>query len=228
MTYIKNLFLSVLPVIKYMVFSYLVIFIAYVFYLLLGTNDANYFVINYGSYILILYNIIYIFYLRRKNIILCKKTKPILPFIMLGISFACFCNMIILTINKNQVIDVNIYVLIFSSALIGPIAEENIFRHLLVKNIEKFNNKILTIIIASLIFAVMHDGIINIIYTFILGIILNIIYIKNKNLLYPIIVHCSANFITLFLTVYDKNILIISFILLAMSFFIVKRDYLLR
>ena len=228
MSYIKKLFSSIIPVLKYMVLSYLIIFVSFFCYSMLGYTDVSKFVINYASYILVIFNVIYIICLLKKNRILCKKTKPVLPFIMLGIGVSIFCNMIIIKINTTEVVSMNILFLILSSVIIGPIVEEIIFRHILISKLEKFNNRIVTILLASLIFAIIHNGIINIIYTFILGIILNTIYIKNKNLLYPIIVHSSANLITLFLTGYNELILFISFILLIISISIVKRDYLLK
>lgn len=228
MSYLKKLFSAIIPVLKYMILSYLVIFVSYIFYILMGNDDTVNFVVNYATYILIVFNIIYIIYLLRKNIILCRKTKPIIPFIMLGIGFSSFCNMIILKINTNEVVEMNILFLILSSVLVGPLIEEILFRNILVNKLEKFNNKIVTILLASFIFAIMHNGIVNIIYTFILGIILNIIYLKNKNLLYPLLVHSSANLISLFLTEYNVFILSISFILLVISMFVVKRDYLLK
>jgi len=229
MSYIKKIINSVIPVFMYMFLSYLIIFLSYFVYYLFGGNDANKFLTSYGSYVLIIFNIIYIIYLVKKNRILCKKTKPIMPFVMLGIGLSCFCNMIIININNNsEVIEMNKLFLVLSSVIVGPIIEEIIFRYLLTDNLRKFNNRVVTILFASLIFALMHSGIINIIYTFILGIILNTIYIKNKNLLYPLIVHSSANLITLFLIGFNEYILFISFILLVISLFIVKRDYLLK
>ena len=225
MSYLKNLFNSILPVIKYMVLSYLVIFISFIIYNLIGFTDINKFLINYASYILVIFNIIYIFYLIKNNKFLCRKTKPILPFILLGVGLSTFCNMIILKINTNTVTEINLLFLILSSVVVGPIIEEIIFRHILVNKLIKFNNRIFTILISSLIFALMHNGII---YTFLLGIILTTIYLKNKNLLYPIIIHSSANLITLFLTGYNQTILLLSFTLLIISLSIVKRDYLLK
>ena len=226
--YIKDLIKAIVPVLKYMILSYLVIFISFLFYNLMGYTDMNRFLITYGSYALVLFNIIYIIYLVKRNRILCRKTKPVIPFVMLGIGLSCFCNIIIIRINNTEVVEVNKLFLILSSVIVGPIVEEIIFRYILVGKLEKFNNRIVTILLASLIFALMHNGIINIIYTFILGIILNTIYMKNKNLLYPLIVHGSANIITLFLTEFNEYILFISFVLLIISLFIVKRDYLLK
>lgn len=229
MSYMKKLISSVIPIVKYMILSYLIIFISFIFYNMLGFTDVESFLISYGSYSLVIFNIIYIIYLLKRNRVLCKKTKPIIPFVMLGIGLSCFCNMIIINMNNTgEVVEMNKLFLILSSVIVGPIVEEIIFRYILVGKLEKFNNRIVTILLASLIFSLVHNGIINIIYTFILGIILNTIYMKNKNLLYPLIVHSSANLVVLFLTDFNVCILFISFILLVISLFIVKRDYLLK
>jgi len=226
--YIKELIKSIIPVLKYMVLSYLVIFISFIFYNLMGYTDMNKFLLTYGSYALVLFNIIYIIYLVKKNRILCRKTKPIFPFVMLGMGLSCFCNMIIIRINTSDVVEINKLFLFLSSVIVGPIVEEIIFRYILVGKLEKFNNRFFTIILASLIFALMHNGIINVVYTFILGLVLNAVYMKNKNLLYPLIVHSGANLVVLFLNEFNVYILFVSFILLIISLFIVKRDYLLK
>lgn len=228
MNYIKNLFYAVMPVFKYLFLSYGVIIVSFVFYILFGGTDVVNFVVNYATYILVIFNILYIYYLVKRNRFLCRKTKPTLFFWLLGIGFSGFCNMIIFKINTTEVISMNILFLILSSVIVGPLVEEIIFRYILVRKLEKFNNKIATILIASFIFAIMHGGIINIIYSFLLGVILNTIYVKYKNLLYPLIVHCSANFMSLFLTGYNVYILLLSFVLLVISMFVVKRDYLLK
>lgn len=228
MIYLKNLINAVIPVLKYMILSYLVIFISYFIYILMGGNDASNFVVNYATYILILFNIIYIVCIFKKNRVFCKKTSFFIPFIMLGIGLSCFCNMVIMRLDFKDVVDMNIFVLIISSVIVGPLIEELIFRYLLVNNLSKFNNKIFTILIAGFIFAIMHNGVFNIIYAFLLGIILNTIYLKNKNLFYPLIVHSSANLVALFFSGYNVYILGISFVLLIVSMFIVKRDYLLK
>ena len=96
MIYIKNFINSIIPVLKYMILSYSVLFVSFLIYNFMGYDDVNKFLITYGSYTLVLFNVIYIIYLIKKNEILCKKTKHVIPFVMLGIGLSCFCNMIIL------------------------------------------------------------------------------------------------------------------------------------
>lgn len=229
MNYLKNLVRAIIPVLKYMFLSYLIIFAFFIIYILFGGKDASDYVINYASYILIVFNLIYAVSLLKRYKVFCRRTTYLFPFVMLGISIACFGNMIIFKVNSiNEVVEMNMIFLILSSVIVGPLVEELIFRNILINKLLFFNNKIVAIILASFIFAIMHSGIINIIYTFILGIILNTVYIKGKNLLYPLIIHSSANFVVLFLEGYNTYILFLSFILLAISLFIVKREYLLK
>ena len=226
MNYIKNLIKAIVPVIIYLVLSYVVILGSCFVYYLLGYKDIEGVVINYASYILVIFNIIYIYVLLKRNNIFIKKSKYIIPLFMLGISYACFGNMLILYINTNDVVNMNIIFLILSSVIVGPIIEEIIFRYILINKLNSFNNRFISIVISSIIFALAHNGIINIIYTFILGMILGIIYIKDKNLLNSIVLHSSANLISLFLYSYNPYIMLVSFVLLIISISIIKREYL--
>ena len=229
MDYLKCLIKAIMPVLKYIILSYLVVFASFILYMLFGGLDVVNFVINYATYILVIFNFIYIVYLLKKYKVFCKRTTYIFPFIMLGIAIACFGNMIIFKFNTiSEVVEMNMFFLILSSVIVGPLVEELLFRNILVNKLLSFNSKVITILLASFIFAIMHSGIVNIVYTFILGIILNTVYIKGKNLLYPLIIHCSANLIVLFLKGFNSDILFLSFILLVISLFIVKRDYLLK
>ena len=229
MNYLKRLFKSIVPVIMYMILSYLVIFGSFLIYSLFGGTDILNFVVNYATYVLVGFNIVYAYYLSKKYRVFCKKTTLVFPFAMLGIAFGCFGNMITFRFNAvDEVVEMNKLFLILSSVIVGPLVEELLFRNVLVNRLISFNNKIVTILIASFVFAIVHSGLYNIIYTFILGIILNTVYVKGKNLLYPLVIHSFANLVVLFLTEFNVYMLFLSFILLVISMFIVKRDYLLK
>ena len=74
-----------------------------------------------------------------------------------------------------------------------------------------------SIVITTIIFALIHLSPIRIIYAFILGLILNISYEQHKNILAPIIIHIAANTIVIFLDEYNTYILILSLISLTIS-----------
>lgn len=225
MKYLKKLFNSIIPIIIYMIINYLLIFIGYFIYSIFD-NDMNNYINNYSIYIVLIFNIIYIFILLKKYNIHLTKSKNKFELILLGISISSFCNMIIININPlKEVNDVNIILLIISSVITGPIVEELLFRNVLINKLRKFNNNYITILLSSLIFSLMHTGIINIIYTFILGLILSSIYIKKRKILDTILVHSFANLISIFLTGFKNYILLLSFILLLESVYILKRNY---
>ena len=115
------------------------------------------------------------------------------------------------------VITIPLYISIISTGIIGPILEEVLFRYILLNNLKKFNTSKKSIIIATLIFAIVHGSIIKIIYAFILGLILNIIYHKYNNIKANILIHISANIIAIFLSSFNIYILILSIIGLIVS-----------
>ncbi len=97
---------------------------------------------------------------------------------------------------------------LISTVLIGPIIEEVMFRGIMYNELKKRYSVNKSILITTLIFSLMHLNIIQVIYAFILGYILNRIYEKNKNMTNIITLHMLSNF-----TATIVSALMISFIL---------------
>lgn len=224
MNYITKLIKSYIPILKYIILSYLIIFISCLIYYLLGYNNINNFILNYATYITVIFNIIYTIKLIKKHKIKFKITNNPFPMIILGISLSTLCNMIIIKYHPNNAIEINKIFLILSSVIIGPIIEEILFRFILTNNLLKFNNKTNTILLSSLLFGLTHTGLINILYAFTLGIILNIVFIKKNNITNTITIHSSANLISLYLTTFNTYLLLISIILFIISLLIIKKE----
>ncbi len=212
MNYTKKLIKSLKIIIITTLLPYLITIILY----FILNKDIN----KYLNYIMIIYYITTIIYLIKKYNI---KIKPIsLPqyysHISLGISISCILNMLIFLIKK-PIINNNIplIILLIASSIIGPIYEEIIFRYIFYNKLKKFNSPKISILITTLVFALIHIYPIKILYAFILGLILNITYEKNKNILSPILIHISANTISLFLNTYSTKIIILSTLLLIIS-----------
>ena len=74
-----------------------------------------------------------------------------------------------------------------------PIFEELLFRGLIFNELKKTINIALSIIIQALIFGIFHGNLIQGVYTFILGVILSIIYIWLDSIWAPIICHVTFN-----------------------------------
>lgn len=93
--------------------------------------------------------------------------------------------------------------------LLGSIFEEILFRKTMIDFFWKKNKIIQGIIFSSLLYSLIHMHFYSfdfssntLLYTFLLGLLLGWIYVKTKNILYPIIAHFTANFIWLLLGVY--------------------------
>lgn len=201
------------------ILNYLIIIILALIYTILGFNNLNHFINTKVSYILLIFYIITIIYLYNKN----KKKEFPLPvkkyftLVLLGISIACILNMIIFRIFPPKITTSPTLLIIISTGIIGPIYEEILFRYLLYNRLKKEYSIKKSIIITTLIFSISHITPIKIIYSFIIGLLINIIYEKNKNILSPILIHISANIIVIFLYEYNTYILLLSIICLILS-----------
>lgn len=224
--YIKKLLKSLIPLYILLLLNPILLFIIASVYATYNVDNLTNFINNYGGIILILTNIIYIIYIIKKNRIKVNKYNLIdnYPKIYLFISIPLFLNSLILLINNQKIPTINIYIALFGSVIIGPILEELVFRYLIYNNLNKFNKKNTSIILSSLIFALVHNGFINIVYAFIIGTILTIIYSKNKNIKEVIILHMVANFMSLLIKEYNPVILISSFLCLIFSLYIIKMN----
>lgn len=224
--YIKKLLKSLIPLYILLLLNPILLFIIASVYATYNIDNLTNFINNYGGIILILTNIIYIIYIIKKYRIKVNKYNLIDNYskIYLFISIPLFLNSLILLINNQKIPTINIYIALFGSVIIGPILEELIFRYLIYNNLNKFNNKNTSIILSSLIFALVHNSFINIVYAFIIGTILTIIYSKNKNIKEVIILHMVANLMSLLIKEYNPVILISSFLCLIFSLYIIKMN----
>lgn len=214
MTYLKKIINSLSPIIITYILQLIIVIISCSIYKLLTQKELNTFINNYLPIILIIFYLITILYLKNKT----SPNISILPIkkyyilILTGISISCLLNMFIFLLTNTPSItsSINPIILIISSGIIGPIYEEILFRQINLTKLQKFNTPRKSIILNSLIFALIHLNPIKIFYAFILGIILSTSYQKNNNLQPPIIIHISANLISLLLTEYSRIILILS------------------
>ncbi len=224
--YIKKLLKSLIPLYILLLLNPILLFIIASVYATYNIDNLTNFINNYGGIFLILTNITYIIYIIKKHRIKVNKYNLIdnYPKIYLFISIPLFLNSLILLINNQKIPTINIYIALFGSVIIGPILEELVFRYLIYNNLNKFNKKNTSIILSSIIFALVHNGFINIVYAFIIGTILTIIYSKNKNIKEVIILHMVANLMSLLIKEYNPIILISSFMCLIFSLYIIKMN----
>jgi len=99
-------------------------------------------------------------------------------------------------LNFNLTLDYSI----LRTIIIFPILEELIFRKYIFSYIATSRKSIpISIIFTSLLFAFMHLEINHIIYFFLCGVLLSLIYLRSRTIIVPIIVHAFLNILTLIL-----------------------------
>ena len=141
--------------------------------------------------------------------------KKIIYTILPAISIAILFNLIIININKlcnitNLSNDINMWIiLIISSGIVGPILEELLFRGIVYNDLKKINTIKQSMILCTIIFAMFHGSISQIIYAYIIGYVLIYLYKYTSNLIYPITFHIISNTI----------VVIFNNILVSMNFF---------
>ncbi|MGN1341818.1 MAG: lysostaphin resistance A-like protein [Bacilli bacterium] len=218
MRYLKKLLLSLNEIFLVFIIQYILL-IGVI--LLIGTDKS----IILGSIILMIFEVMYI--ISKYNSIQISTHNIIyFPYLLLGIALAIIYNMIIFKLGiKFDTIDKMPIVLnILCSGIIGPIFEEILFRYSLINKLEKFNSKRMVIILSSLIFGIFHNNIVTIIYATIVGFVNSSLYLKNKDIMVPIMVHVSGNIIVNLLWSYNFWILILGIMLLVVSILIIQRE----
>ena len=227
MTYLKNLIKAMKDILIVLIVQYLLIIILGVIYLMLKGDDLLYFYTNFAPYILSIIYIILIFILWKRYNIKDNKVKAFdyYKITLLGISIACYINMIFFAFNiTNETSEANKIILIISSCILGPIVEELLFRKNLLDKLLQFNSKINSIIISALIFSFMHSSYNSMIYAFILGIILGIIYLKYKSIKMSMYMHMVSNMAVMFLTDFNIYLLYLSLLGIIVSIILLNKE----
>ncbi len=91
----------------------------------------------------------------------------------------------------------NPIILILTTVIIGPIAEELTFRGLVQRRARVWLKPGTAIVVSSLIFGLAHMNMIQLIYAFGIGLLLGYLYEKSGNLIAPILAHMAANAVTI-------------------------------
>lgn len=134
------------------------------------------------------------------------KLKPTIICIVVGISLSIIYNTIIYYLNSlchfTNLYDGNINILssIVGTVLIGPVIEELIFRGLIYNELKEKYPVMKSILITTILFAIMHANIVQVIYTFAMGFIFIYVYEKTNNLKSSILLHMASNLTTTFIS----------------------------
>lgn len=82
---------------------------------------------------------------------------------------------------------------IFSLGIFAALAEELVFRGLLYRRMRKMLSAGLSVILSSLLFAVYHGNVIQMVFAFPMAIVLTLLYEKSGKLCYPLLFHMGCN-----------------------------------
>ena len=152
------------------------------------------------------------------------KVNKILLMIPLGMFISLFYNMITISFMEVVVVDMNKIILYSYLIIVGPIFEEMVFRYIGLRNAKEEYSLKKAIIITSILFALLHSGLLNMIYAFLIGIVLSYVYVRYKNIMYPIVLHISANLMSVCITDFSLIALIISAIGLIILFLYFRKE----
>ena len=188
-------------------------------------NDKSLLIIFLTSLIFI--PILYKVFKRYKTNNNFKLKNFIIPVVM-GITISLVYNIIAYYLNGSfhftnnyELSNIPIIVQIICSGLCGPILEELVFRGIVYNKLKTFNKKRVAIILTSVIFALFHTDILNIIYAFIVSFVLIYLYERYKTLKAPVLTHIFLNTtIILMLNLIIKNYLVFNLYLLIVSMII--------
>jgi len=100
-----------------------------------------------------------------------------------------------------------IIVIFIFSVFIAPVVEEIAFRRVVFTFMARIFGSNVSIIMTSFIFACMHGGAVQIIPLFMLGLVLQYLFIKNNSLYPSILLHCFHNSIVMILFIFGKYVL---------------------
>ncbi len=204
-------------VVQFLIFSLFVFIYTYIGY---DTNDIVSIMNNSSIYITIIMALIFIPLLvfNYKKNYKDDKLNSVYKFIILGFSLSLIYNFFGFYLDKlldtNLYGEFNIIETIIQTVILGPIIEEYLFRGMIYNGLKKNFNDKKSMIITSIVFAITHINIIQMIYAFLLNIILVKVYEKYKNINSCIIIHSISNLTTTFITIFlVKNNLILNILI---------------
>ncbi|NMA25416.1 MAG: CPBP family intramembrane metalloprotease [Clostridiales bacterium] len=156
---------------------------------------------------------LFIFFKVRKKKVLHEvgisrvKTKALVWPVLLGVSFYLFISLImgILPISKSVMdqyssasgllFDGNIVISCFAALIVAPVAEEVIFRGVILSRLSRSMPAAVAAGVSSVLFAVVHGNIVWMSYTFVLGLVLCYVCIKYRSVIASIVVHFIFNLV---------------------------------
>lgn len=105
-----------------------------------------------------------------------------------------------------------LFVNLLVCGILPGICEELLFRGMIFQGLKERFSSLQSIFLSAILFALIHQSVMQFIYPFILGCILAFVMEKTNNLLYPILIHTFNNFTTIIISYLQKtNVISIPF-----------------
>jgi membrane protease YdiL (CAAX protease family) len=105
-------------------------------------------------------------------------------------------NSSVVTSTFNELFNFKILALI-TVLLVSPIYEEIIFRGLILNALRERHSETLSIVISAILFSIVHLNLVQCVNTFLIGLILGLIYVKTESLYIVIFAHIFHNMLAL-------------------------------
>ena len=128
-------------------------------------------------------------------------------------------------IEHDEIFNANPILAFISVAILAPIVEEIIFRGIIFNEADKYKGGAFPIIISALLFGLAHMQPIQIVYTFIVGLIFGFVYSKTHSLLIVMFLHMLNNLLTLFPEPFSTFISIIQILCIIPMIYLLKKLY---
>ena len=93
----------------------------------------------------------------------------------------------------------NLLLLVLTTVILSPLAEEMIFRGMTYRRIRQYAGNRPAVLISSLLFGLYHMNMIQFLFAFAVGILLARLYERTKTLIVPVVCHAAVNAWELFL-----------------------------
>lgn len=95
---------------------------------------------------------------------------------------------------ETYLLEADVWVNLLPLVVLAPVCEELMFRKLLLDRTAQYGQRE-ALILSALLFALMHGNFSQAFYAFGLGLVLAALYLRTRNILYPILVHAFVNLV---------------------------------
>lgn len=133
-----------------------------------------------------------------------NNIRTIIYLMLLGASYSLIANLVVLFFSLDKIFPINkaisdtvkimpLYQSVLLFGILFPIVEELVFRLLIFGFLRKKTSFIISALISSSIFGIMHGSVIQFVFAFFAGLMFCYIYDKYKTILYTMISHICVN-----------------------------------